>query len=186
MNYRKIYEEAYGKIPTGYDIHHKDGNRNNNDLSNLVALSLEDHLKIHIMQQDWGAAQAILIRMNTDRDSVIQAASKAQKDRLKAGTHNFQKMTKERRSEISKNAANKTVVNKVGIHAINADPTLAKANASKAGKISRDKKAGFHGDPLKSGGNFVKNTKWWINTQTGVRKRSQHSPGIEWKQGIKI
>lgn len=55
MNYRKLWESVYGKIPTDekgrtYDIHHIDGNRKNNSIDNLVCLSIEDHYKIHLKQ----------------------------------------------------------------------------------------------------------------------------------------
>jgi hypothetical protein len=46
-NYRKIYEDHFGKIPDGYHIHHIDGNPLNNDISNLQCLSPEDHKNIH-------------------------------------------------------------------------------------------------------------------------------------------
>lgn len=45
--YKKIYEDHYGKPPAGYHIHHIDGDPWNNDISNLVALSPEDHAEIH-------------------------------------------------------------------------------------------------------------------------------------------
>ena len=47
VNYRKIYESHYGKIPNGYHIHHIDGNPFNNDILNLQCVSSEDHAKIH-------------------------------------------------------------------------------------------------------------------------------------------
>jgi hypothetical protein len=47
INYRKIYENHYGKIPKGYHIHHIDGNPFNNHISNLECISAEDHAKIH-------------------------------------------------------------------------------------------------------------------------------------------
>lgn len=36
---RAIYEEHYGKIPKGYVIYHLDGDKNNDDPSNLEAIS---------------------------------------------------------------------------------------------------------------------------------------------------
>lgn len=45
---RAVYQDKCGKIPKNYEIHHIDGNRKNNDVSNLVALSHEDHLKMHM------------------------------------------------------------------------------------------------------------------------------------------
>lgn len=55
MNYRKIWEQANGTIPTdelgrSYEIHHRDGNRKNNCLSNLMCVSLKEHYEIHSKQ----------------------------------------------------------------------------------------------------------------------------------------
>lgn len=36
-----------GEIPKGYQVHHKDENKANNDISNLELLSTEDHLSFH-------------------------------------------------------------------------------------------------------------------------------------------
>ena len=48
MDYRKIYEsETKTKIPKGFDVHHLDFNRDNNDISNLVALPRDLHAKFH-------------------------------------------------------------------------------------------------------------------------------------------
>lgn len=47
-NYRKIYENKTGlKIPKGYEIHHIDMNRKNNDFSNLIMLPKKLHKKYH-------------------------------------------------------------------------------------------------------------------------------------------
>ena len=67
-NYRKIYEQYHGPIPKEpngrtYDIHHIDGNHSNNDPTNLVAVSIQEHHDIHQSQGDWGACSAILMRM---------------------------------------------------------------------------------------------------------------------------
>ena len=50
--YRKIYEDHYGPIPKeengrSYEIHHLDGNSNNNDPKNLIAVTLQEHYNIH-------------------------------------------------------------------------------------------------------------------------------------------
>lgn len=42
-----VWEEANGKKPEGYDIHHKDEDKNNFDLSNLELLSKVDHKRVH-------------------------------------------------------------------------------------------------------------------------------------------
>lgn len=48
QNYRKIYEQHYGPIPDKYQIHHIDFNCENNEPSNLIAVTPEEHAKIHI------------------------------------------------------------------------------------------------------------------------------------------
>lgn len=48
MNYRKFYEEETGEtIPEGYEIHHIDHDRKNNDIDNLVALPKKLHRRYH-------------------------------------------------------------------------------------------------------------------------------------------
>ena len=92
--YRKIYEQYFGPIPVDengrtYDIHHLDGNRDNNNPSNLVALSVKDHYYIHYSQEDWGACHAIMIRMNFSSEEISEMASRAANKRIEDGTHNF-------------------------------------------------------------------------------------------------
>lgn len=49
MNYRKYYEKKCNiKIPEGYEIHHIDFNRDNNDIFNLVMLPKKLHNEYHI------------------------------------------------------------------------------------------------------------------------------------------
>ena len=45
--HRVIWEDAYGEIPEGHHIHHKDGNHLNNDLDNLQCLPVAEHHREH-------------------------------------------------------------------------------------------------------------------------------------------
>ena len=45
--HRYVYERAYGTIPTGYEVHHIDHNRNNNEPENLKLVTVEEHKRIH-------------------------------------------------------------------------------------------------------------------------------------------
>lgn len=45
--HRVVWEYHYGDIPSGYHVHHKDGDRANNDISNLTLMSECDHLSLH-------------------------------------------------------------------------------------------------------------------------------------------
>ena len=92
--HRKTYIKHYGIIPIDengrtYDIHHIDGNRKNNDISNLIALPIEEHLKIHKNQGDNRAVHAILLRLNADINEIKYAAKLAANERVDKGIHHW-------------------------------------------------------------------------------------------------
>lgn len=45
--HRYLYEKYIGKIPDGYYVHHKDFNKLNNDISNLICVTPSEHSLIH-------------------------------------------------------------------------------------------------------------------------------------------
>ena len=188
--YVKVWEEYNGrKLPDGCEIHHIDGNNKNNDPKNLMAVSIEEHLNIHLNQGDHGAVKAILIRMNmTDEQKELlkHSSSELQKKLWKENRHNFQKLSKDERKELSRKIGYSTLENKVGIHAINADPEKAKENARNAGLKSAELCAGFLDTKSENhGSKYVKETKWWTH-RDGSRKRSKDCPGEEWQRGMKF
>lgn len=94
--YRKIFENHHGSIPvdqTGrkYEIHHKDGNHNNNDPSNLVALTIQEHLNAHHIRGDWAACFRIAQRMKLSPEEIREYARKRTEKQLQQGIHNFQR-----------------------------------------------------------------------------------------------
>lgn len=50
--HRYVYETEVGVIPDGYDIHHKDGNKANNDLNNLELLTKKEHRQAHMTEEE--------------------------------------------------------------------------------------------------------------------------------------
>ncbi len=67
-HYRKVWKDYYGEIPKdsenfSYEIHHIDGNRSNNDITNLKMVTIREHLDIHLQQEDWFAAALIAKRI---------------------------------------------------------------------------------------------------------------------------
>lgn len=71
-DYRKIWENANGAIPKdelgrSYEIHHIDGNRENNDLNNLKCVSIDEHFRIHYEQKDYAACNLIIDRLDNSR-----------------------------------------------------------------------------------------------------------------------
>ena len=47
MLHLAVWEYHFGKVGKGYHIHHKDHNRKNNDISNLVRFTAFEHLSYH-------------------------------------------------------------------------------------------------------------------------------------------
>jgi hypothetical protein len=45
--HRLIWQSVYGPIPKGYEIHHRDGNKMNNEIANLSLLKHGDHTSFH-------------------------------------------------------------------------------------------------------------------------------------------
>jgi len=93
-NYRKIYESHFGPIPkdeTGkkYDIHHKDGNKKNNDPANLLCVSVQEHYDIHYSQGDYGACYLLARRMKLSKEELSAIAAKNNENRIATGEHNF-------------------------------------------------------------------------------------------------
>jgi HNH endonuclease len=94
--YRKIYESHYGKIPReengrSYEIHHLDGNHDNNHPTNLSAVSLDEHYKIHYEQGDWAACLIMRAqRLDKNPEENRELASKHAIKKIQEGTHHFQ------------------------------------------------------------------------------------------------
>lgn len=45
--HRAVWEYYNGEIPTGWQVHHIDGDVDNNDISNLQCMPAKEHLKLH-------------------------------------------------------------------------------------------------------------------------------------------
>jgi hypothetical protein len=45
--HRVVWESNFGPIPTGWDVHHLDGDRTNNAPSNLAVLPKSEHTRLH-------------------------------------------------------------------------------------------------------------------------------------------
>ena len=94
QHYRKIYANHKGPIPTdrdgrSYDIHHIDGNHDNNHPDNLMAVSLMEHYELHKAQGDWAACLLFSERLKLTANQKSELASKSNLDRIAKGTHPF-------------------------------------------------------------------------------------------------
>ena len=76
--HRRIYEDYHNiRLPSNIEIHHIDGNHNNNDISNLLAVTWEEHYKIHHEQGDWAACLLISGRHSIPPEERSRLASLA-------------------------------------------------------------------------------------------------------------
>jgi hypothetical protein len=94
MHYRKIYEQQYGHIPQdedgrSYDVHHIDGNHNNDSPENLKAISIQEHYDIHYTQKDFGACHAIALRLKLSPHEISKLAKEQQKQLVASGAHHL-------------------------------------------------------------------------------------------------
>lgn len=92
--YNKIWMKHHGPIPYDnegriYDIHHIDGNHNNNAINNLMAISLKDHYDIHYNQGDYAACLIMSARMKITPKEKSRLASISNKKRVENGTNLF-------------------------------------------------------------------------------------------------
>jgi hypothetical protein len=91
-NHRLVYEQHYGPIPKDefgrtYEVHHIDGNHSNNDPKNLTAVTIQEHYNIHYSQSDFGASQAISIRMVIPPEEISTLARLAMNCRVQSKTN---------------------------------------------------------------------------------------------------
>lgn len=96
--YKKIYEQHYGPIPKdsngrSYEIHHINGNHEDNRIENLKAVTIDEHYAIHKAQGDYVSAFMIAQRMELSSEELSDIASKSvtltNKKRIEEGTHHF-------------------------------------------------------------------------------------------------
>lgn len=52
--HRVVWEQHNGTIPAGHHIHHVDGNKTNNDISNLELISASKHSSLHNARRKHG------------------------------------------------------------------------------------------------------------------------------------
>jgi hypothetical protein len=103
--YRKIYEDKYGPIPhdeegRSYDIHHLDGNDKNNDITNLAAVTIQEHYRIHYSQGDWAACLSISKRLSVSPAERSELARKNAASQIAKGIHPWQNSERQRQKAL--------------------------------------------------------------------------------------
>jgi hypothetical protein len=64
--HRWVWEQHYGEIPKGFEIHHKDEDTGNNSIDNLDCVSREEHNQLHC-GKSWGDRNALFVHLEKIR-----------------------------------------------------------------------------------------------------------------------
>lgn len=91
----KEWKKHFGEIPKdvhgrSFEIHHIDGNPDNNHIANLKCVSIDEHYQIHKDQGDFAAAFMIARRMDITPEDISEMARQGTLKRVRLGIHNFQ------------------------------------------------------------------------------------------------
>jgi hypothetical protein len=167
MHYRKIWEK-YNKacLLPGIEIHHIDGNRNNNSSDNLIPVTIQEHYNIHMQQGDILAASFIAERAVVDLDTYLDLKRQAGKKCYDNKT-GFHKLTSEEKAENGRKGGHTTVKNKSGIFSESYDRRAT-------GLKCKEEKIGFHNmstDERRKISSLATKGKIWVINKQGNRRR---------------
>lgn len=106
--YRRLYEKHFGSIPVDengitFEIHHIDGNRKNNDISNLQCISIKEHFEIHYSRGEWLAAKLISERMNISLELKKELCKKISESKKGKAVPHLLESNKRRKGEKNPN-----------------------------------------------------------------------------------
>lgn len=170
--YRRIYKEHYGEIPRDeigrtYDIHHIDGDHTNNDPSNLVALSINEHYELHKKQGDWGAAARIYSRIKKDPSEISELTRQMNLANAGNGVHWSQIASKNgihpfQDREFQKYMAKQAKLS--GNRAVDLNWTCEKCGCSGKGASNYSR---YHGQNC--GKNSESKGKIWVNNSSSTK-----------------
>jgi hypothetical protein len=135
--HRRVWHDNYGDIPLDengmtYEIHHINGNHNDNRPDNLKCVSIKEHYNIHKNQGDWRACSAILqrIKKQVDHHDVDESFLKGENHPMYGKNH-----SEETCDKISKNHADVSGENN-GMYGKNhSEETRKKISESKKGQL---------------------------------------------------
>lgn len=91
----RAWKKVHGPIPKdsngrSFEIHHIDNDPTNNDITNLMCVSIDEHYEIHKLQGDWVGAFMIARRMEQTPEDIADIARRGTVERIEKGIHNFQ------------------------------------------------------------------------------------------------
>jgi len=178
-NYRKLYEQYYQcSLLPGIDIHHIDGNHDNNDPKNLQAVTLEEHYQLHKEKNEYYAAYMIGTRMKIKPEDWGEMAKRNGKKAaiqnkmngvgLLAWVKNNPELVKKMRSDNGKKSGRIAVEKNLGIHSLTPErkKQIAAIGGKRAAELGLGFKAGYASEAGKKGGK--KGGQYAKENKTGI------------------
>jgi predicted nucleic acid-binding Zn ribbon protein len=95
--HRAVWTAYHGEIPKGYHIHHLDGDKQNNDIENLVLIRGEEHSSYHGKKRDQEHHQEIVENLLTNAVPKAKAWHGSEAGKIWHSQHakeNYRKMEK--------------------------------------------------------------------------------------------
>jgi len=141
--HRKIYQEYFQCSLIPYiEIHHRDGNHNNNNIENLVPVTTEEHYHLHLSNGDKAAAALIGIRAGIDvvQRQILNREQAIENNKL--GKTGFKLGHASSAGKIGGKAGGKYAKeNKTGIFALNTEQSKQRHYNSVVSKMIKNGKA---------------------------------------------
>lgn len=190
-DYRKIYERHNQCcLLPGIDVHHIDGNHNNNDPTNLIAVSLQEHYDLHKANNDHYACFMIAQRMDIKPSdwremARVNGLKSAQRNKergvgLLAWIKANPTLIQEQRSQNGKKNGRKAFEEKIGIHGLTKDEksAIGRQGGQTASEMGLGFKAGHASDAGKiggkKGGTYAKENRTGIFALTPEQNKQRH------------
>lgn len=68
--HREVWKYHRGEIPKGFHVHHKDGDRSNNQIENLLLVEKSEHLSMHMTPEKKERSRKSNIQSDTSSPSL--------------------------------------------------------------------------------------------------------------------
>ena len=83
--HREVYKHYFGSIPKGFQVHHIDGDKDNNHIENLIALPAREHALVHKHLEKYRDERWNIIKEKLSKETI--ACRECSKKVIPTNTH---------------------------------------------------------------------------------------------------